>query len=160
MCEPRLRWMPEHSMHMRMPRFRLAHSGSAKGNQNQKNMLVKHSFKYIYIYILDLLHISNQSNTVLTGRIAVDAKSVARHTTADRLHRGHLARRQLLHLGRFVGLQRLEDLLLDHRHPFVAFVRRGRLKVPLFVVERHNVEFKGVRVCAKNILILFRQTSV
>lgn len=28
-CVPRLRWIPEHSMQMRAPRFRLAQSGSA-----------------------------------------------------------------------------------------------------------------------------------
>lgn len=27
MCEPRLRCMPEHSMHMSIPRFKLAQSG-------------------------------------------------------------------------------------------------------------------------------------
>lgn len=27
-CVPRLRWMPEHSMQIRAPRFRLAHVGS------------------------------------------------------------------------------------------------------------------------------------
>lgn len=29
-CEPRFRWMPEHSMHMRIPKFKLAHSGSVR----------------------------------------------------------------------------------------------------------------------------------
>lgn len=28
MCEPKLRWMPEHSMHTKTPRFKLAQSGS------------------------------------------------------------------------------------------------------------------------------------
>ena len=27
-CEPRFLWIPEHSIHMRAPRFKLAHSGS------------------------------------------------------------------------------------------------------------------------------------
>lgn len=82
----------------------------------------------------------------LTGRIAIHTEPVSGHATADRLHRGHLAGRQLFHVCRFVGLQRFKNLLLDNVHPFVAFVGAGRLKVPLFVVQRNDVEFKGIAI--------------
>lgn len=33
MCEPRLRWMPEHSIQINTPRFKLAQSGSGNNNK-------------------------------------------------------------------------------------------------------------------------------
>lgn len=36
MCEPRFRWTPEHSMHMRTPKLRLAHSGFGASQSTQK----------------------------------------------------------------------------------------------------------------------------
>jgi hypothetical protein len=36
MCDPKLRWMPEHSIHTKTPRFKLAQSGSDDDAKKKK----------------------------------------------------------------------------------------------------------------------------